>query len=173
MTKKFVNLSKNYKSCLNEIKEFLTKDVIIKLVNNNMNFKELNDLHNKIENICENKNLNSYDVNKLIHYYDKKNTVIEILKKIASFRNKYIVTSAYKNSLWDKNLSNIKNHIKNVKNKNYTNDQIEKAFIMLLKQYKYHWDGLWSMIDIDKKGKINSVSIFDTDDFNSLIEYLN
>ncbi len=173
MTKKFVNLPKNYKNLLNNIKKILNKEIILKLVNENINFREISNLHNNIEQLCENENLNSYDLNKLINYYDKKNTVIEILRKIASVRNKFIVKYAYKNDLWKQNLNNIKNKINIIKGKNINTNIIEKGYIKLLKKYKYDWDGLWSMIDFDKRGNIKSIGIFDTDDFETLIEYLN
>ena len=44
----------------------------------------------------------------MINYYDKKNSIIEILKRIACLKNKYIVYYAKKSEYWNNNLNDIK-----------------------------------------------------------------
>ena len=105
--------------------------------------------------------------------YDKQNSIIEILKKISSLRNKYIVYYAKKSDLWNQNLNEIKNKYKKISGKNINLDKIEHAFVKILKKYKYDWDGLWSMIEITKNGNILKVNLFDIDDFNELCLILN
>ena len=91
MTKKFVNLSSKYKKLLDEIKILFTKEILEKLAKSDLSYDKILELHNKIEEICNSNDCNSYDINKMINYYDKKNFIIDIIKKIASLRNKYIV----------------------------------------------------------------------------------
>ena len=85
--------------------------------------------------------------------------MIELLKKISSLRNKYIVVKSQKTSLWKNNINNLKS-----KFKKYNKSQIEEAFINLLKKYKYDWNGLWTIFDIDKNGNIKNINVFDHDD---------
>ena len=94
MTKKFVNLPSIYKKLLDEVKKIFTREILENLANNNLSYNETLVLYNKIEDLCSNNNCNSYDLNKMINYYDKKNSIIEILKRIACLRNKYIVYHA-------------------------------------------------------------------------------
>ena len=172
MTKKFVNLSSKYKKLLDEIKVLFTREILEKLAKNDLSYDEILDLHNKIENICNLNECNSYDINKMINYYDKKNFILDIIKRIASLRNKYIVYNAKKSELWDINLNQIKSRIKKHIDKDFDINSIEKNFIKILKKYKYDWDGLWSTIEINKKGNINNINLFDLDDFNELVELI-
>lgn len=172
MTKKFVNLSSKYKKLLDEIKILFTKEILEKLAKSDLSYDKILELHNKIEEICNSNDCNSYDINKMINYYDKKNFIIDIIKKIASLRNKYIVYYAKKSDLWDLNLNQIKLRIKKYIDKDLDLNSIEKYFIKILKKYKYDWDGLWSTIEISKKGNINNINLFDLDDFNELVELI-
>ena len=172
MTKKFVNLSSKYKKLLDEIKILFTKEILEKLSKSDLPYNKILDLHNKIEEICNLNDCNSYDINKMINYYDKRNYIIDILKKVASLRNKYIVYYAKKSELWDINLNKIKLRIKKNIDKDLDINFIEKYFVKILKKYKYDWDGLWSTIEINKKGNINNINLFDLDDFNELIELI-
>ena len=172
MTKKFVNLSSKYKKLLDEIKILFTKEILEKLAKSDLSYEKILELHNKIEEICTSNDCNSYDINKMINYYDKKNFIIDIIKKIASLRNKYIVYYAKKSDLWDLNLNQIKLRVKKYIDKDLDLNSIEKYFIKILKKYKYDWDGLWSTIEISKKGNINNINLFDLDDFNELVELI-
>ena len=172
MTKKFVNLSSKYKKLLDEIKILFTKEILEKLAKSDLSYDKILELHNKIEEICNSNDCNSYDINKMINYYDKKNFIIDIIKTIASLRNKYIVYYAKKSDLWDLNLNQIKLRIKKYIDKDLDLNSIEKYFIKILKKYKYDWDGLWSTIEISKKGNINNINLFDLDDFNELVELI-
>lgn len=172
MTKKFVNLSSKYKKLLDEIKILFTKEILEKLAKSEISYDKILELHNQIEDICNLNDCNSFDINKMINYYDKRNFIIDIIKKIASLRNKYIVYYAKKSELWDINLNQIKLRIKKNIDKDLDINSIEKYFIKILKKYKYDWDGLWSTIEISKKGNINNINLFDLDDFNELVELI-
>ena len=170
MIKKFVNLPNKYKNLLNEIKSIFTRDILENLSKNEISYTQILDLHDKIENICNTCECNSYDINKMIHYYERKNYLIDIIKKIANLRNKYIVFYAKKSEYWDDNLNNIKKRIKKIIDKDIENDLIEKYFIKILMKYKYDWDGLWSIIEINNDGNIKNINLFDIEDFNELVE---
>lgn len=173
MTKKFVNLPHNYKKLLDDAKVLFNKNNIKELANNNITYKDLMKIYNKIEDLCIENNCNAYDLNKMINYYNKKNSMIEIFKKIATLRNKYIVYYAKKSDLWNINLNDIKNKNKKLNNKNLDIGKIEVAFVQILKNYKYDWDGLWAIIDVDKNGNTKNISLFDVDDYNDLFKILN
>jgi len=172
MTKKFVNLPNNYKNLLDDVKSIFDVKLLEELANNKISYKDLSKTYKKIEKLCDQNNCNTYDLNKMINYYDKKNSVIEILKKIATLRNKYIVYYAQKSNLWNKNLNDIKSKFKKINNKNITLDKVENAFVKVLKSYKYDWDGLWSIIEVDKNGNTKNVSLFDVDDYEKIFTLL-
>ena len=172
MTKKFVNLPHNYKKLLDDAKKLFNKENLEELATNKMTYKNLMKLYSKIEDLCNENNCNTYDLNKMINYYDKKNSMIEILKKIATLRNKYIVYYAQKSDLWNKNLVDIKNKYKKLYNKSIDLNKVENAFVKILKVYKYDWDGLWAIIDVDKNGNTKNISLFDVDDYENLFNML-
>lgn len=172
MSNTFVKLPTSYSNFLNESKKIFNKDILEKLSNNSITYDEVDDLHNKINTICISYECNSYDINKMIHRYKKKNSMIDILKKIANLRNKYIVANAFKLPLWNKNIKELKEHIsKSIKKKRITNETIEQAFLNLLKKYKYDWDGMWSIIEL-KNGNIININVFDLEDIDYIINYL-
>ena len=133
MTKKFVNLANKYKILLDEIKLILNRDILENLAKNEISYENLLDLHNKIEDICNSNDCNSYDINRMINYFEKKNSIIEILRKIASTRNKYIVYISQKSDLWEKNLLDLQSKILKVNQVNKSVEDIESVFIKILK----------------------------------------
>ena len=165
--KRFVNLPQNYKLFLDEFKTILNKTLVENILKNELSYQEVLKLHNYIDSIAEKYNCNSYDINKLINFYDKDNKLVDLLKKISSLRNKYIVVKSQKTDLWKHNIDNLKN-----KFKKYNKTNIEQAFIKLLKKYKYDWNGLWTIFDIDKNGDIKNINIFDLDDLKIIESYL-
>ena len=172
MGKTFVNLPSNYRSFLEKVTKILDESIIKKIASNNINFEDINNLHNEIETLGETLNCSSYDINKMINYYEKSNVVIDILKKISSTRNKLIVYFAQNSILWEKNLNDIKSKLLKLKNIDKSTEDIEKKFVKILKKYKYDWDGLWSIIDISKSGKIKNICLFDYNDNIELFEIL-
>jgi len=165
--KTFVNLPQNYKLFLDEFKTILNKSLLENILRNELSYEEVFKLHNYIDSIAEKYNCNSYDINKLINFYDKNNKLIDLLKKIASLRNKYIVVKSQKTDLWKNNIDNLKS-----KFKKYNKTNIEQAFVKLLKKYKYDWNGLWTIFDIDKNGNIKNINIFDLDDLKIIESYI-
>ncbi len=165
--KKFVNLPQNYKLFLDEFKTILDKSLIEKILKNELTYIEILKLHNYIDSIAEKYNCNSYDINKLINFYDKNNKLIDLLKKISSLRNKFIVVNSQKTDLWKNNIDNLKK-----KFKKYSKIKIEEAFVQLLKKYKYDWNGLWTIFDIDKNGNIKNINIFDIDDLKFIESFI-
>ena len=71
MTKKFVNLPHNYKKLLDDAKKLFNKENLEELATNKMTYKNLMKLYSKIEDLCNENNCNTYDLNKMINYYDK------------------------------------------------------------------------------------------------------
>ena len=173
MNNKFVNLPTKYRSILKETKELLDINLITKISNSTITFEEVSELHKNINSLCNKYDCNSFDINRMIHGYEKRNSIIEILKKIASIRNKYIVTKAYKLPLWKENIKNLNERSRiALNNNNIKMNHTEKAFLNLLKKYKYDWDGMWSMIETSKNGDIKTINVFDIDDFEVLLNDL-
>ena len=172
MSRDFVNLPSNYKDFLNEVKTIIDNNLFDKIKSNKLKFKEILNLHNNINDIGSKYNCSSYDINRLINNYKKDNEVIQILKKISSLRNKFIVYHAKQSDYWELNIKNLQDKLKKHLNKKESADNIEKLFIKVIKKYKYDWDGLWSVIEMGKSGNIKNIELFDLDDLNELITYL-
>ena len=172
MTRDFVNLPFNYRHFLDNLKLILDNDLLKRLHSNDISYKEILKLHNDVNNIAEKYDCSSYEINRILNYYKKDNVLIEILKKISSIRNKYIVYYSKKSKYWNENLKNIKNKIKDYNNKNVDLSKIEAAFMKILKKYKYDWDGLWSVIEIGSSGKIKNIDLFDLDDMNEITDMI-
>lgn len=166
--KKFFNLSLNYKNLLNDIKNILNNDLITKIANNKISFLEINNLFVEINNICYKNNCNIYDLNRLINFYDKENIIIQILKKLTNLRNKHIILNAKNNILWDSNLKNVQIKIKKLTNKTFEIKKIEDYFLEVLKKYKYYWDGYWHIFEIDTKGNIKNINLFDIEEIEEI-----
>jgi hypothetical protein len=166
--KKFSNLSLNYKNLLNDIKNLLNNEIIIKIANNKIDYSEINNLFVEINNICYKNNCNIYDLNKLINFYDKENIIIQILKKLTNLRNRNIIMNSRENKLWEENLKNIQLKLKNLTNKTFEIKKIEDQFIVVLKKYKYYWDGYWHIFDIDNKGNIKNINLFDIEEIEEI-----
>lgn len=173
MNNKFNNLPQNYKEILDEIKKILDEEIITKISNNSIPYYEINALFEVINKICSKYECNSYDLNKMINGYSKKNSVIDVVKKIATLRNKHIVTTAFKLPIWKDSISSIKNTIEAKINKKTSFKNIEEIFLQLLKKYKYDWDGLWSLIETNKYGEPIKINLFDIDDFDFIVSSLN
>ena len=171
MNNKFVNLPTKYTNILNESKKIFNSENLEKLSTKSITFNEINKIHNEINNICTSHDCNSYDINKMIHRYGKKNPMIDILKRIANLRNKHIVTNAYNSPLWKQNIKSLKERSFKSINKKINNSIIERSFFNLLKKYKYDWDGMWSIIEL-RNGNINNISVFDPEDFQEIINDL-
>lgn len=171
MNNKFVNLPTKYTNILNDSKQLFNSDNLEKISTKSITFSEINKLHNDINNICISHDSNSYDINKMIHGYNKTNSMIDILKNIANLRNKHIVANAYKSPLWKENLKTLKERSLESINSKINNNMIEESFFSLLKKYKYDWDGMWSIIEL-KDGNIKNISVFDPEDFQEIINNL-
>ena len=173
MNNKFNNLPQKYKEIIDEIKTILDEEIITKISNSSIPYNEINALFEVINKICLKHECNSYDINKMISGYSKKNSVIDVLKKITTLRNKYIVTTAFKLPIWKKSIIVIKDTIEEKVNKKTKLKNIEEIFLQLLKKYKYEWDGLWSLIETNKFGEPIKINVFDIDDFNFIVNQLN
>lgn len=173
MNNKFVNMPTKYKEFLNEVKRTLNIELLKKLSDNSISYDEVSSLYKNINIVCKEKDCSSFDINKMIHGYEKKSSIIEILRKIASVRNKYIVSRAYKLPIWKDNIKSLKDRAEIAKkDKKIKIDDTEKAFLKLLKKYKYDWDGMWSNIEIDKNDNIKNINVFDIEDFEFIVNNL-
>lgn len=179
MNKKFVNLPHNYKKFLDTFAKSISKTDIKDIANQTIDYGRICSIYNDINNTLEESGCTNYDLNKMIRSYNKNNdqsNKINLLKKIASIRNKYIVTKGLETKMWNKNINNLRKRYKlshEGKNDKVTKTEIEKGFVDLLTKYKYDWDGLWGIFNIDKNGVINDINVFDIEDFNHIVSYVN
>ena len=179
MDKKFVNLPHNYKKFLDSFAKTISKSDIKKIADQSIEYGKICSIYNNINKTLEESGCTNYDINKMIHSYNKNNSEsnkINLLKKIASIRNKYIVTKGLETKMWNKNINNIRRRY-NISHEGKINKvkktDVEKGFVNLLTKYKYDWDGLWGIFNIDKSGTINDINVFDIEDFNHIVSHIN
>jgi hypothetical protein len=176
MDKKFVNLPHNYKKFLDSFAKTISKSDIKKIADQTIDYGKICSIYNNINEALEESGCTNYDINKMIHSYNKNNkesNKINLLKKIASVRNKYIVARGTQTNLWNKNINNLKKRYKILNDKKISNSDVEKGFVDLLTKYKYDWNGLWGIFDMDKNGGINNINVFGMDDFDHIVLYIN
>ena len=198
-SKKFSNLSSNYKNFLQECSNIFNN---IEL-NDNLDLSKLNILHKSIEECLQPNELQISDINHLIENYLKNNDQIINLQKLVHLRNYKIIqillrsgdVSHLSDGKRSGNISHLsdgkrsgdvshlsdgkrsnqwKEFIIKLKSKcNETNTKkIENSFIKLLEKYLGTWNTIEKFIILDKKNSIKTVEIVDPDDFNFLINIL-
>tara|TARA_Y100000589_G_C26800805_1_gene485664 strand:- start:51 stop:635 length:585 start_codon:yes stop_codon:yes gene_type:complete len=171
-SKKFVNLPKKYKSLLERSATCFSREDIKNIAKNSISYESSTKIYNDINKIMNELDCNSYDMDNILKNYNKKNTMVEILKKFVNVRNKQIAVNASKTGYWNENLKELVSRTKgNFKDK-ISLDLMEKAYINLLQDYKNDWKGYWTSMNLDKMGKVKSINIFDTDDYDKIQKYI-
>ena len=189
-SKKFSNLSSNYKKFLQECSNIFNN----KELNDNLDLSKLNLLHKSIEEYLQPNELQISDINHLIENYLKNNDQIINLQKLVHLRNYKIIAILLRSgessgdkrsgespdgkrsgdSSGDKRSGQWKDFIIKLKTKcNNTNTKnIENAFMKLLEKYLGTWNTIEKFIILDKKNTIKAVEIIDPDDYDFLINIL-
>ena len=178
-SKKFSNLSSNYKKFLQECSNIFNN---IEL-NDNLDLSHLNVLHKSIETCLQPNELQISDINHLIENYLKNNDQIVNLQKLVHLRNYKIIQILLRSKQKCETSSNLgegkqsnqwKDFIIKLKNKcsNTNTKNIENAFIKLLEKYLGTWNTIDKFIILDKKNSIKIVEIVDPDDYEFLIKII-
>lgn len=162
-SKKFSNLSSNYKKFLQECSSIFNN---IEL-NDNLDLLDLNVLQKSIETYLQPNELQISDINHLIENYLKNNDQIVNLQKFVHLRNYKIIKILLRSSQWKEFIIKLKSKCNKTNTKN-----IENAFIKLLEKYLGTWNTIDKFIILDKKNSIKTVEIVDPDDYEFLIKIL-
>jgi hypothetical protein len=171
-SKKFVNLPNKYRKLLDKSVAYFSREDIKNIATNNISYNDSTRIYENINKLMKELDCNSYDMDNILKNYEKKNTVVDILKKYINIRNKQIAVKASKTDLWKSNLKELVTRSKgNFKDK-ISLDLMEKAYINLLQDYKNNWQGYWTSMNIDNKGDIKSINIFDTEDYDKIQKYI-
>jgi len=162
-SKKFSNLSSNYKKFLQDCLNIFNN---IEL-NDNLDLAHLNVLHKSIETCLQPNELQISDINHLIENYLKNNDQIVNLQKLVHLRNYKIIKILLRSNQWKDFIIKLKNKCNETNTKN-----IENSFIKLLEKYLGTWNTIDKFIILDKKNSIKTVEIVDPDDYEFLIKIL-
>jgi preprotein translocase subunit Sss1 len=175
-SKKFVNLSAEYKNFLSEcskidklgqIDDMYVPSGMQPSASGKTQFQVLTDLHNQVSKTLETKQLQISDINHLMINYTKPNTQVSQLKKLTHYRNYYIITNCLRTPQWKEFVSKIKTKIPNA-----SIQEIEEVITKLLERYMGTWDTVEKIIVIDKKGLVKSIELVDPDDFEFIFNLL-
>lgn len=162
-SKKFSNLSSNYKKFLQECSNTFNN---IEL-NDNLDLAHLNLLHKSVETCLQPNELQISDINHLIENYLKNNDQIVNLQKLVHLRNYKIIKILLRSNQWKEFIIKLKSKCNETNTKN-----IENSFIKLLEKYLGTWNTIDKFIILDKKNSIKTVEIVDPDDYDFLIKIL-
>jgi hypothetical protein len=162
-SKKFVNLTSNYKNFL------LDCENIFKLIelNDILSIEKLNDIYININLCIQSNELQISDINHLIQNYSKPNDQVNNLKKFVYLRNYLIIKILLRSSKWKDFISKLKIKCNNANTKN-----VENAFIKLLEKYLGMWNTIDKIINLDKRNNIKMVEIIDPDDYSFIFNIL-
>jgi len=162
-SKKFVNLSAEYKDFLSEC----SKINELEQISGKTQLKVLTNLHTQVSKCLETKQLQISDINHLMTNYTKTNAQISCLKKLTNYRNYYIITNCLRTSQWKEFIGKIKTKIPHAKI-----TEIEEAVTKLLEKYMDTWDTIEKIIVIDKKGLVKLIELIDPDDYEFIFNLL-
>jgi len=159
------NLSKNLKLALDKINFIYEKG---------MDYKNINKCYKKINNIFIITNCEVYDINDMLSNYKVKNKytkTIYNLKKLVKSRNRNIFKLAYKNG-WKKFIQDLRKELNEIFVGKLDNKHVEEGVSHVMKKYNNNWIGYWTIINVNSKGYIKNINLFDMNDYNELKHFL-
>lgn len=159
-SKKFVNLTNNYKKFLLEC-DNIFKEIEL---NDNLSIDKLNKLHKIINIAIQTNELQISDINHLLENYSKENTQVENLKKFVYLRNFLIIKILLRSEYFTDFIIKLKNKYNNNNIK-----ELENGFIKLLEKYLGLWNTIEQIIILDKKNNIKMIEIIDPDDYKFIL----
>ena len=141
---------------------YINDDIISKIDSKQLNYNEYINIYNIINKKLDKENISIYDINKFLLKENKKN---KNFHKFIKHKNKKIIIEAYKSDLWKENINNL-NQISKLNKK-----KIEQNYINLFKiKYSKNWNGYWTSININSRGRIININTIDIDDINYIIK---
>jgi len=172
-TKKFVNLSNDYKHFLN-----ICNNKINHLeIDQNTSLDLLNKYHNEIQNeLLDNDSFNNNfeisDINHILANYDKENSVVTQLRKLVHYRNYLILKIVLRSSVWKEFILSLREKCKESGCKKLSIKIIEETFLKLLETYIEYWNGFWKFLIFNKKNQIKDIVIIDPEDYKIIFQAL-
>jgi hypothetical protein len=187
-TKKFVNLSNDYKHFLN-----ICNNKINHLeIDQNTSLDLLNKYHNEIQ--CEilgtnnsnnsnstnnSNNSNSFDnnfeisdINHILANYEKENSIVTQLRKLVHYRNYLILKAVLRSNIWKEFILSLREKCKESGCKKLSIKIIEETFLKLLEIYIEYWNGFWKFFTFNKKNQIKDIVIIDPEDYKIIFQAL-
>jgi len=172
-TKKFVNLSNDYKHFLN-----ICNNKINHLeIDQNTSLDLLNKYHNEIQNeLLDNDSFNNNfeisDINHILANYDKENSIVTQLRKLVHYRNYLILKIVLRSSVWKEFILSLREKCKESGCKKLSIKIIEETFLKLLETYIEYWNGFWKFLIFNKKNQIKDIVIIDPEDYKIIFQAL-
>jgi len=172
-TKKFVNLSNDYKHFLN-----ICNNKINHLeIDQNTSLDLLNKYHNEIQieildNDSFNNNFEISDINHILANYEKENSIVTQLRKLVHYRNYLILKAVLRSNIWKEFILSLREKCKESGCKKLSIKIIEETFLKLLEIYIEYWNGFWKFFTFNKKNQIKDIVIIDPEDYKIIFQAL-
>jgi len=119
--------------------------------------------------------MNSYELNKILNAYSKKNSQAKKLKKIVKVKNIILFEKIIKSSEYGKGIKRLKKKLSNILT-GVTDKRLNEVVIKLMSKSSDNYLGYWTMCKykIDSNGvvQIKHFDIIDKDDYGYIIKNL-
>lgn len=162
LEKKFKNLNARYNKYLEEVSKVLnTYDE-----KKEYSFQEINTIYDTVSKINQDNLIVEKDIDHLFKNYEKSNLALSKLESIVKKRNKIIIKNLLTSEIYKKFINKLSIDYKT------SSKNIETIILELIKKYSMVWKCCWSFIEIDNKGLIKKIELFDINDINFVKEKL-
>ena len=168
----FVNLPTKYRLLLNNIRLIFTQNDITQINENIIQYSRLITIYNLVDELLQKNDCTYYDIDRMLHEYNKQNDIIDILRKYINLYNRYIANEAIKTKIWDDNLININERIKNDFIEKIDPNLLHGAVLQCIYKYITNWSGFWKIISLTPTGEISNIHIQDVNDLDFIKIYL-
>lgn len=140
--KKITNLSKNQSRFLDDYStQINVNDDILRY-----NDKKLKKHYELLKKIMYKYSIDSFDLNNLIHNYDKSNPTLKFIKHFIKINNTKLLISFMKKNAWKKFVNHLTLFSNKLFNHKFKQNTVENCILKLMKKYINHVDGFWTTI---------------------------
>jgi len=173
--KKICNLSKQQRNFLYKIEETIKNnfiDIILKSIKTDINKEDVYHNFKLINNLLIDSKIDIYDINNILQYYCRDHKMINFIRKLIFYKNRFILLDAISSTKWKTCVKNLIITCDKQFNDKCKYKEVEGSLLNVLKKDMNNWLGFWSIIDFTDKNTIINIDIIDSSDLNQLHKFM-
>jgi len=173
--KKICNLSRQHRDFFIKIEEITDKDFINAVLikkKSELNKEEIYINFHKINSILLEKQIDIYDINNILQYYCRDHKMVNFIRKLIFYKNRFILLDAISSKKWKACVRNLITTCNKQFGDKCHYREVESSLLNVLKKNMSNWAGNWSIIDFNKENTIDTINIIDSSDMNQLLRYM-